>query len=82
MVEAVAVEEDQDHRAAVAVRVLVPDVEVTHVATPGVAQSHVDVLRAKVLLVLNHIPDPGQIRGGPTIDHVQGKYKNFNERNC
>lgn len=71
VVEAVEVE-DRDLRAVAVVPVHAPDAEVIRVVTPGAVLNHVDAPRARVLLVPNHIPDPGLIRGGPTIDPVQG----------
>lgn len=63
-----------DLRAAVAAHVHVPAVEAILVVTPGVVRSHVAVLRARVLLVPNHIPGRGQIRDGLMIDLVQGSF--------
>lgn len=65
---------DHDRQVVGVVRVHVHVAEVIRAATPEVGPSHVAVLRARVQHALNHIPDPGRIRGGPTIDHVQGKY--------
>lgn len=67
-------EEDRGLPAAAAAPVHVLAAGAALVATRGAVLNLVDAPRVRVPLAPNHIPGPGQTRGGPTIDPVQGTY--------